>query len=291
MMWSQLCTWPQVVIVLLALLPGAGCSQDTPPHHGAVTDVAESHDTTCTGDAQTTWTSWSIATLRTLRVDPQGWVGPDSFFQFDAAECAKLGIVACRREDSCLGSMYICFNKNAESVEYFAPSQGGTIPCSKSQFVEWLAAESKDCTRQIEPDEIPSAMTALMSSVSDRSTLCCNDSKTRIRLTTPDSTLQFVYWPGLCGGQKLDVSAWTLCGSPGNADIWNKALPFLNCSWYSASSTDSNIWLEFAMRTDCDRKCVALMAPIAANPELDLPAFVNSLAADFQGCPTDGQPP
>jgi len=290
MKWNRLSAMLRVMI-LLTQLAGVGCSQHATEVHGSVLDAAEPHDASCAEDANSTWTSWSIGTIRTLSVDPQDWQGPDSFFQADATECAKLGIVACRREDSCLGSVYICFNKNAEGIEYFAPSQGGTIPCSKSQFVEWLAAESKDCTRQIGSEEVPSAMVALMGSVSSQSTLCANESKTRIRAISPDGILEFVYWPDLCGGHVLDSSTWTLCASPANANVWNKGLPFLHCSSHSASFSDSGKWLEFAMRTDCVRKCMALMAPKSGNPELDLPAFVNSLVADYQGCSTERQHP
>jgi hypothetical protein len=275
-------------VAILSTFLSLSCGQVTPRSSGAVTDAASGGMGDCSADVANAGAAWGI-TFEEMAVGPklQEWNEPETFFQPDNDSCLSLGIVACRKRFGCGVDAYWCYNTEGKVVGRYEPAYGDVIPCSKAQFLSWLAEESVECTRSVGLETIPNGYVTLLNEQIGPISVCGNVSLTRLRIDSHNGSFRLIFWPPLCGGPKFNTSGWSICGSSTQGAMWASDLPYLSCTSFKAQYFPTpNYLLEVSVETDCLSKCVLPWDFQSFDVNADWQSAFAAIAADFKGCPT-----
>jgi len=235
-----------------------------------------------------------------LPFDPREWVIDDMKVPADPTKCAELDIVACRIHRSCEGDegakKYQCFNSDGLLTKYFSLDITGPLPCTKEQLMDWIVAESEECSHSVGFDALPWENSAFMDLSQFKPQVCTNASRTRFRLQSIDGsvvrlTRVLEHYP--CASR--DIHLWQACVYSLEEKVWNKALPFTSCESWSGlggHGTTHSDRLEVGVTASCDGKCIqARFVDEQSVPGSPGPATpYKGLAEEFVSCDVDVVP-
>jgi hypothetical protein len=252
---------PSGLIVMLAVGTFA-CSPGEEPRRGLSSETDAQTDTMAC-DLPDTYVKPYIM----LPFDPLEWIIDDMYVQPDPEKCAELDVVACRINLRCTGDFtaksYQCFNAQGILTNFFAFDYAGPVPCSKDQLMEWIIAESEECSHTVGFDALPAEGGALLDLSRFKPIVCTNVSRTRFRLQSVDGSILRLtrlvdHYPCDSG----TIHAWWTCVDTADAQVWNQSLPFSRCQdWAGWGLTGERHGthpdgLEVQVLGSCDGKCI-----------------------------------